>query len=183
MFDVMAITELNTRLNAFIWLLRDTNRGPEWIANASTIQLLARPEPNQDLVHSRFDAPWPIRSRDMVTLSTFSQDAESLILTLDVKDAAESLPINEHWVRMKHVWAIWQLSPLASGLVEICYRGSADPAGHIPLWLANQLLLKGTFTTFVKLRQLLVENQYQHKTLSGIQEPSVHLETKISNNP
>lgn len=181
--EVMVITELRTSLTAFILLLRGTQKGPEWIANASTIMLLDRPKPNQDLVVTRFDAPWPIRNRDMVTLSTFNQDPENLTLTLTVTEASDKYPKVDGWIRMKNVRAIWQLSPLPSGLIEICYRGSADPAGFIPLWLAKQLQKDGTFSTFVRLRQILLKDQYQQGQVVGIQEPNTALRTKISNNP
>ncbi|GGO69427.1 hypothetical protein GCM10010982_20560 [Bowmanella pacifica] len=170
--DVMAKTLLRSDLSAFILLLRDTEQGPKWIANARQITLLDRPQTNQDLVHSVFNAPWPIRDRDLVTRSHYEQDPDSLVLTLIVEDASESLPKIPTMVRLQGVWSSWTLTPFPANQLEICYQGSADAAGNIPHWLANRMLLDGTFKTFVALRKILPNSIYQNKPLRGIQEPT-----------
>lgn len=169
--DVMAKTTISSDLSAFILLLRDTEQGPNWIANARQITLLERPQSNQDLVHSVFNAPWPVHDRDLLTLSHYEQDPDTLALTLTVEDASDALPEIPGIVRLQGVWARWTLTPLPVGQLAICYQGSADAAGNVPHWLANRMLLEGTFKTFVALRKILVTPDYQNKPLRDIREP------------
>lgn len=168
--EVCAYTAVRTGLGAFILLLRDTDQAPQWIANANTVTVLARPDATTDLVHSVFDAPWPIQDRDLVTRSRYHQDPTSLILTLDVEDASEYLATLPATVRMRSVKGRWQLTPLNEGWVAILYQGQADPGGNIPQWLSQKLVVSSTFETFVNLSKILLSPAYQNKPVNDIKE-------------
>lgn len=169
--QVMAVTRLKTDLSAMILLLRDTVQGPKWIANAKNVTLLARPEPNKDLVRTLFNAPWPVSDRDMITLSEYRQDQRSLILRIDVEDASDQHPLQPGVVRMEEVSGFWQLTPQSDQMVEICYQGSGRAGGKLPGWLSRDLLMDGIFETMQGLREQLPLHRYQNKPLRDIQEP------------
>ncbi|MDN4501424.1 START domain-containing protein [Alteromonadaceae bacterium BrNp21-10] len=167
---IKATTRLTSRIGALINLLHDTQRSQQWIDNIQKVEVLDRPAPNEAIVHSYFNGPFIISDRDMVTHSQINQDPQSLQVRIDIGDlGGEYVPINGY-VRMKNVQGMWLISPLGNGIIEIEYQGSADPAGNIPTWLANSTLLSSTERTFVQLRSLLVQPQYQLAAPNFIEE-------------
>ncbi|MDF2177600.1 START domain-containing protein [Aliiglaciecola sp. CAU 1673] len=168
--EVCASTAVRTQLSAFILLLRDTEHAPQWIANAHRVTLLERPAHNVDVVHSIFDSPWPVQDRDLVTRSQYQQDADSLVLTLQVHSVPDALPPSPNTVRMDNVRGVWELTPLQEGWVAIRYQGEGDPGGNIPNWLAQQILVSSTFETFANLKKMLPLPQYQNKPFRDIRE-------------
>jgi hypothetical protein len=149
-FEILAITRVKSSPEAFLSLLRDTAKAPEWIHNARQVTLLAQPSANEDLVHTIFNAPWPVQDRDMVTLSRIIRSADGTAMRIEISDASDRHPATPETVRMRKVNGLWHLLPQQSHTL-ICYQGSGDAAGNIPRWLSRSLLVSGTYNTFFNL--------------------------------
>ncbi|WP_416308360.1 START domain-containing protein [Neptunicella sp. SCSIO 80796] len=167
---VKAITTIHSRLGALILLLDDTEKSSDWIDSIDKVELIERPQLNQAIVHSYFSAPWPIEDRDMITLSNTFQNKQNLQIRIDIQDYGEHYPKHKDYIRMHSVQGTWLVSPLPDGQIEIQYQGTADPAGHIPLWLVNKIMLSSTRNTFKQLRRIIVKPEYQTEPPSYIHE-------------
>lgn len=155
--EILATTIVSAPSQALINLLEETAKAPEWIDNCIQVKLLSKKTPYINIVQSTFTAPWPLKNRDMVTQSTLHQVGENIII--DIEDQGDAYPHQHNTVRMQHVSGRWTISPKPNGLTEITYQGSGDPAGNIPDWLANKVLITSTFNTFIKLTHTLNQNQ------------------------
>lgn len=169
-YEVMAKTQIPNSLASLLILLNDVEHGPQWIAHCKEVKLLNK-DNDKRLVHTLFDAPWPIKDRDMLTYSETRQDPITLTITIEVENRGELLPNEKDFVRMQNVSGKWSISSIEPGLIEIGYQGSGDPAGNIPQWLANKLLIDSTYITFQNMQRLLSQPQYQGKFLPDIKEP------------
>lgn len=163
-------TELNSNLSALLVLLNDTRNSKLWIANNQSVEVLKRPAYHQAIVHSVFNAPWPVNNRDMITHSITRQDPESLQVTIQITNRGDQYPLTPSVVRMSGVTGQWEITPLDHPRIRIVYQGTAQAEGNIPLWLANQTLISSTFDTFVNLNQRLPQAAYQNKPIRGILE-------------
>ncbi|WP_341503885.1 START domain-containing protein [Gallaecimonas sp. GXIMD4217] len=168
--EVLAETTTTTRLSAFVALLDDFAANPRWVTHSKGVVLLEKPTPTSDLIYTQFDLPWPAHNRDMVTLSTWSQDRDG-VLYLTLEDAGDRVLAQPGFVRMQNVAGQWSLTPLPDGRVRIRYQGHADPAGQLPHWLVNEMTTKATFETFVKMRRLLDKGKYQDSSYPFVREP------------
>jgi len=135
--EIRAQMFVNTTYAAFMTLLEDSSNVPNWIDNVDSSRVLKQISDNENIVYTRFAAPWPARDRDMVTYSQFKQFAGALVLT--IKDASDQYPEQEGFVRIKAVKATWTLEKLTNGMTHIDYTAFADPGGMLPNWLANKL--------------------------------------------
>ncbi|ABG41016.1 conserved hypothetical protein [Paraglaciecola sp. T6c] len=149
---VRGIVHVHNRPEAFVELLEQTQLAPKWIAHNQAVHLLKANE-NVRLVHSKFDAPWPIRDRDMVTQSiTYVEQGNVYI---DIVDASEKHPELENFARIKGVSGRWTLNAHANRFTYIEYQGQANPGGNIPIWLANRTLISSIRETFENIVQQL----------------------------
>lgn len=159
--EIRAQMLLSTRYAAFMVLLQDSDNIPHWIDNVESSRVIKQISAFENIVYTRFAAPWPARDRDMVTYSKFSQSTESLLLV--IKDASDQYPEQQNYVRIKAVRATWKLEKLTNGLTHIEYTAFADPGGMLPNWLANKLSVSSALHTFENLRtQLPNYQQRQH---------------------
>ncbi|GGD78016.1 START domain-containing protein [Lacimicrobium alkaliphilum] len=161
-FEILAITQVESSPEAFLSLLRDTDKSPDWIHKASKVTLLEQPAPDQDLVHTVFDAPWPVQDRDMVTLSHIVRVPQSNEVKIRISDAGNQHPPAPDRVRMKNVSGLWRLLPQNTHTL-ICYQGSGDAAGSVPDWLSRSLLVSGTYNSFINLAKELEQRDSQNE--------------------
>jgi hypothetical protein len=171
-YEVLAKTQTTNSLASVLFLLDDVERAPKWIAHCKKVVLINK-DGNKRWVHSLFDAPWPLKDRDMVTYSLISRNPETNAIKIEVHNRGELLPDENNFVRMQNVYGQWLISAIEPGLTEVRYQGAGNPAGNIPQWLANKLLIDSTFTTFQNMQRLLSQPQYQDKLLPDIKEPTL----------
>lgn len=158
LLQIKALTTVMGNHDAFLNLLEDVEHCTAWIANCQKIQVIAEPDQYTRVVHSYFNAPWPIKDRDMVTRSTMVKQDDNL--TLLIEDVGQQFPTQPKYVRMTHVSGKWQLVELADGNMSVSYIGSGNPAGNIPKWLARKALLDSTFETFSQLKAVISQVKY-----------------------
>lgn len=162
--EILALTTVKAAPSALLNLLNDIERAPQWIDSCIKVVLLSDLDDKYKLVQSTFSAPWPLNNRDMLTksLTTF-QDRQIII---DVMDAGQTLSLQKNTVRMTDIQGQWTIKTLDEGEIEIRYQGSGNPAGNIPIWLANKVLIDSTYNTFINLSSLVTEDRYQHAQIT-----------------
>ena len=162
--EILAITSVKASPSALLNLLNDIERAPQWIDNCISVVLLSGKDDKYKLVQSTFSAPWPLNNRDMLTKSLTTIQNQQIII--DIMDAGQTLPLQKNTVRMTDIQGQWTIKILDEGAIEIRYQGSGNPAGNIPMWLANKVLIDSTFNTFTKLSRLVTEDIYQHAQIT-----------------
>jgi hypothetical protein len=167
--DIRATTKINTTLSAFIALLHDTARVPEWVQSVSDVTVIKVLGERSNIVHTQFQAPWPVANRDMVTFSEYSQP-EPCSLVLNISDRHDAIPELEGYIRIIDVRSRWLLAVQPGGSVNVDYQAHANTSGLLPKWIANRTSLQTAFKTFQALPQQLAEPRYQEKVVGGIME-------------
>lgn len=152
---VRAKTKVHGSQTDFVKLLDNIEIGPDWIANCKKVELIASEGQSVRVVHTYFKAPWPVKDRDMVTRSNTVIDEHTGDITITVVDYGQNVAAADKHVRMEAVHGTWSLRTLTENEYELMYEGYGEPAGKIPLWLANQILVSSTFDTFVGIKKQL----------------------------
>lgn len=157
--DILAKTTVKSDLLALLRLLDDVEFAPNWVANAIQVKILQAASSDERLVHTYFNAPWPIQNRDMVTYSKTVRNLNSI--QINIINKGNETPLNPNYVRMQDMFGVWRVTRVEHGNIEISYQGGGNPAGNIPLWIANKALVNATFDTFVKLSEVILLEKYQ----------------------
>ncbi|MBF7072975.1 hypothetical protein ISG33_06130 [Glaciecola sp. MH2013] len=144
------------------------NRSPHdctWLQNCKSVHLLATPSENSQIIATRFDSPWPLNDRIMITrvVVTFSNDGRSVIVSIDSKGLSNSSLLNESgaigpesapYVLVNKPSGVWKLSSTVNGHNILSYKGSAEKDRGFPLFLLLRHLRHSTLSTFQNLRKL-----------------------------
>lgn len=150
------------RLAAFLRVLRDTARATTWLDSATSVVVIAQPSAQEDWVLTTFDTPWPLQPRDMVTCSTWQQTPD-YVIKMNVTACPDVSPPVAKTVRINHVSATWQLTPLPNQQVQLTYIGTADAGGGLPRWLSDKVALSSSWQSFKALQLRLALAEYQQQ--------------------
>jgi hypothetical protein len=96
----------------------------------------------------------------MVTESNTHLNQANRVLHITIKDAGYALATAANTIRMQGVYGEWVVEQ-QDQMIRVSYQGSGDPAGNMPTWLANRLLLDSTWQTMQNLFMQIQLPQYQ----------------------
>ncbi len=153
--EVKATVTANATIQDFLALLDNTAIAPQWVDHCEKIELLAMPSDYERVVKTSFSAPWPVKDREMVTYSLTQFDEVNNIASIAISDASDNHPQTSSKIRMQGVKGKWTLITLDANSLSITYEGYGEPAGKMPKWLANRLVVTSTYKTFKNLRTTL----------------------------
>ena len=163
--EVLAKTLVKAHPKALIALLGDISLAPEWIHNCLEIQVIKDLSPSERLINTFFAAPWPIKDRDMVTLSTTTITDD--LVQISISDRSEIIASHTKFVRMQNMHGKWKAKPLDNGLTEITYQGGGDPGGSLPTFIANKELISSIYHTFLNLNKVIGQEKYQPNEITN----------------
>lgn len=163
--QVLAKTQVVAPPTALIALFNDSHFSSEWIHNCLEVKVLAELSPSERLINTFFAAPWPVKDRDMVTLSTTR--IIKGIVEIEISDRSDAISPHAKFVRMQNMYGLWKATPLANGLTEITYQGGGDPGGNLPTFIANRELISSIYHTFQNLHQVIAREEYQSEEITN----------------
>lgn len=88
-----------------------------------------------------YDSPWPFTDRDLVADVKILTDSGSGTRTVYSTPLLNVVPEKPDLIRVTKYWQKWTLQPLPKGRILIILEGFIDPAGNIPAWLYNMIVI------------------------------------------
>lgn len=92
-----------------------------------------------------YDLPWPVTDRDLCVEAFISCDSATGGMTLSAAPIPDFIPEKKEFIRIRKYWQTWTIQPVGNGMVSVILEGFADPAGSIPGWLYNMVILDTPF--------------------------------------
>ena len=157
--EILVKTTVETNPHALIALLADVSFSSKWIDNCLEVEILNEASPSERLIHTFFTAPWPVKDRDMVTLSTTTFTNNTVQIT--ISDRNDATPHHPKYVRMQNMHGLWEANALENGKSEITYTGGGNPGGKLPTFIANKEMISSMFKTFQNLKKVILLDEYQ----------------------
>lgn len=118
-------------------LLVDTSQLEWWPDMVKNIRVLFFERDRQIGYYFEYYVPWPFYNRDLVARVQISEDPASGVITIYSTPLSGAVSVHPGLVRVTDYWQRWILEPLENGMVHITLEGYIDPAGDLPAWLYN----------------------------------------------
>jgi len=157
--EIMVKTIVETKPHALVALFNDVAFSSQWIHNCIEVEMLDVVSPSERLVNTFFEAPWPVKNRDMVTLS--SVITSDIAVQIKISDRGNAIPHHKKFVRMQNMHGLWEAKLIEDGKSEITYTGGGNPGGNLPTFVANGELISSMFKTFQNLNKVILLDKYQ----------------------
>jgi len=170
--QVKAVMQIQSTLAELVALLRDTSACPEWVEVCKKAEELEVLSETDLYVYTLNTLPWPVSDRDAVARILWQQDATTFTVTMTANLISGKLPTNKGIVRLTQGTTQWIFTPTNADQILVTSTMHIDPAGAIPTWLANRLLVDSPFDTLKAMRKIINSHRYAGATYTFLSEPS-----------
>lgn len=157
-----AETVMKGNLSRFVAVLKDVESFPELFTTNKYAQLIEESDTFL-LQYSQTAVPWPMKDRDGVYESKFSQHYGNKAVTVEVNSVEGVRPVSDDHVRMAKAKGYWLFLPVDHNTVEITYEMQADPGGSLPAWVINAFLVDSPIKDMKALRKRVMLEKYANK--------------------
>jgi len=131
----------------------DIENNHKWFVSVEKGKLVERISPNEFIFSQVIEVPFPFQDRQVVQ-NTKVTNLENGVLRIDLNSVSDALEVDNDYVRMTLATGYWVLTPTSEG-TDLEYSFLADPAGNIPVWLANQFIVDNPLKTIKGLREYI----------------------------
>ncbi len=112
-----------------------------WGDDVHDITVLAFEKDRHIRYYFVYDVPWPFTDRDLVADVTISEDSATGIRTVYSHPLPDVVPEKHGLIRVTNYWQKWTIRPLNNGMIHLTLEGFIDPAGSVPAWLYNMVII------------------------------------------
>jgi hypothetical protein len=137
-------------------VLKHSDSINSWIVNSKGVKLL-KTEGQDQFYYIETSLPMPFQSRDMVYHFHY-KDLSSDQVKVTVTGIPDYILPLKGIVRMEKADGFWLLTRIDSNKISVVYQMHVEPGGIIPAWLVNPFIKNVPFSTFQKLRNIVLKN-------------------------
>jgi START domain-containing protein len=168
--EIKSILSLKTSLNSIVALINDWDSYPEWNYKCGESKTLKKISETELIHYQTTIVPWPAQDQDLVINVKLSQDEKTRIVSIKSTNMPNYIPPVADHTRVTEFNALWTLTPLKNGTVQIIYQFLVKPGGMIPVWLVNMAALYGPYETMYNFKQWLYRDKYQKAKTTFVKE-------------
>lgn len=151
---------VDSPIQALVAIIRDTEACREWAQFCAESYVHESLSAEEAYIYTLNDMPWPVADRDVLSHVTWTVDAETGQVDMEAVATQGILEPHPGHVRLTDARSHWTLRPLEDGRVEVETFAHVDPAGPVPAWITNRLLVDAPFRTLQQLRELGASGRY-----------------------
>jgi hypothetical protein len=95
----------------------------------------------------------PVTDRDLCVNVTITIDMVTGERKFNAVTLNGVIPERKNLVRIKDYWHTWTVIPAGKEMTHVVLEGFIDPAGVIPVWISNKLIIETPIKAITGLRE------------------------------
>lgn len=171
--EIRGEVTINSSLDSLMAVFDDIQGFPEWNHKSSKAALLKRVNQREQYHYQNIKMPFPVADRDLILRSQIIQSNNSVIVrsTAVANYCKKSLLKSCQMInKSKNINVIkstgrHEFIPQKNGDVSVIWHQHVEPAGKLPKWLVNSLLIDVPYNTLNKLRKQVKKKKYKQAQL------------------
>jgi len=150
-----AVADIHAPSEKVFALIEDIYHTDWWDKNLTLIKVLFYEKYKRAQYYCIYNLPWPVTDRDLCVniTATFNPVTGNGIITAIPLEGA--VPERLNILRIKAYRQIWTVVSNGKNLTHIILEGYVDPAGSIPDWISNMLIIDSPYNAISNIRQRL----------------------------
>jgi hypothetical protein len=149
------VTDIHAPADKILALIENVNNTDWWDKNLNQIKVMLYEKNKRAQYYLVYDLPWPVTDRDLCVDVKVTIDP----VTGEGKVSAGPLPglVPEHedMIRIKDYRQTWTVKPAGKELSHVVLEGHVNPAGSIPDWISNMVIVDSPIKVISNIRQRL----------------------------
>jgi hypothetical protein len=136
-------------------LLEDVNHTEWWDKNLTQIKVLKYEKYKRAQYYLVYDLPWPVTDRDLCVDVSVQFDPISGAGTITAGPLPGLYPECDDKVRIREYRQTWTVKPAGKESAYVVLEGYLDPAGSIPDWIINMIIVDSPYKVIHGVKQRL----------------------------
>ena len=162
------VADINAPAEKIFAMMEDINDTKWWDKSLTHIKVLLYEKNKRAMYYMVYELPWPLIDRDLCVDVTIKSD----VVTGEYKITAVSvpgvIPERSNMVRIKDYMQIWTITPVSKDISQVELEGFIDPAGSVPDWISNMLIVDSPLNSLMGVRKQMAKKisviEYQGKS-------------------
>tara|TARA_R100000306_G_scaffold62478_1_gene70788 strand:+ start:23622 stop:24392 length:771 start_codon:yes stop_codon:yes gene_type:complete len=156
-----AVYTLDASIEDIMAVMSDPASCTEWVLNCVESWGFDDKQFAKRYAYSVNDLPWPVMDRDYVLEINTSKAPDSDTIVMDLYAVDHKVAPNKNYVRVNKQETHYHITPLGDEQTEIVWLQHTEPAGAIPSWLVNALIVDIPYKSLKALEKLANSDKYQ----------------------
>ena len=151
------VTNINAPVERIFVVMEDINNTDWWDKNLTQIKVLLYEKDKRAQYYLVYDLPFPVTDRDLcvdVTITIDKVTGERRINAVALKGV---IPERNNLVRIKDYRQTWTINPVSKERTHVILEGFVDPAGAVPDWISDMLIIDTPIKAIRGLREKIEE--------------------------
>ncbi|WLQ11565.1 START domain-containing protein [Hahella aquimaris] len=157
-----AETVLNTPLRSILAVMADPTSCMKWVHGCIASEEVERGSFTKRYAYSVNDLPWPVRDRDYVLEISTQRDPATEEVTMDMYAVDGKVPEKDKYVRVHQQETHYSFQPQGETQTRMTWLQHTEPAGAIPSWLVNSLIVDIPYKSMRALEKLANSDPYRN---------------------
>jgi len=151
------VTDINAPAEKIFTLMEDINNTDWWDKKLTHIKVLLYEKNKRVQYYMVYNLPWPVTDRDLcvdvkITIDTVTGECKFNAVALN-----GVIPERSDMVRIKDYRQTWTIIPASKEMTHVVLEGFVDPAGIIPNWISNMLIIESPIKAITGLKERMGE--------------------------
>lgn len=136
------IMDVNSTMDKVCDLLGNVKNHDWWDENLREIKVLTYDKDKYFQYYLVYHVPWPFTDRDLCVEANVSTDPVTGRRTITATPLSNVIPEKPDLIRIKKYYQKWTIQPMENGVIRLTLEGFVDPAGNVPSWLYNMVIIE-----------------------------------------
>jgi hypothetical protein len=153
------VTDIKAPAEKIFAMMEDINNTDWWDKNLTQIKVLLYEKNKRAQYYLVYDLPWPVTDRDLCVDVTITIDTVTGERNITAVSLNGVIPESNDMVRIKDYRQTWTVIPAGKDMTHVELEGFVDPAGSIPDWISNMLIIESPFKAINGVREQMQKNK------------------------
>jgi hypothetical protein len=136
------VTRISSSAETIFAVLEDINDIDWWDKNLTQMKVLLNEKNKRMQYYFVYNSPWPVTDRDLCVEVSMTKDTVTGERKINAFALNGVIPERKNMDRIKDYWQTWIITPTGQENSDVVLEGFVDPAGNIPAWIANMLIIE-----------------------------------------
>ncbi len=169
------IVEMETDLSTLVTFMADPRNYISYLQMCNSVDILKHVSETDKILYAVNRPPWPVNARDSISLTNWTQDPETLIVTGKSISLPDYTPHREKFIRCPLLLINFKLRPLENGNTEFTFESIVEVGGWVPNWVINFCVVDTPFTSIKRIqKQMPFDEKYKKQENKWLKLPLSH---------
>jgi hypothetical protein len=149
------VTDIHAPAEKVFAFIEDVNNTLWWDKNLSEIRVLLYEKNKRAQFYLVYDLSWPVTDRDLCVEAKVTIDPVTGVYRITSTPLTGVIPECPDKIRIRDYHQIWTIRTLGKEHAHVELEGYVDPAGSIPDWITNMLIVDSPYKVISGIKQQL----------------------------